>query len=666
MKNYTNDLINETSPYLLQHAENPVNWIPWSKDIFDIATRENKLVLFSIGYSACHWCHVMEKECFQDEEVAELMNKFFINVKVDREERPDIDQVYMTAVQLMTHRGGWPLNCFTLPDGKPIYGGTYFPKDQWIYILKSLKNIYDNDYDKVVNYAEGLCQEVVDSELISVKAKCSKFKCSHLDKLVDNWSTSFDFIHGGETKAPKFMLPSNFSFLLDYAINSENQKIMSYVQLTLDKIVYGGIYDQIGGGFSRYSVDIYWKVPHFEKMLYDNGQLLSLYSQGYKCFKTPLYKRIIYQTVEWIEREMLNENGSFYCAIDADSEGVEGKFYVWRESELKSILKDDFSWFSDFYQISKDGNWEEGNNILFRKESDSEFMNKMGWSLEKLETNMKRINKKLLLYRNKRISPSIDDKCLTSWNAIALKGLCDAYTIFKEDRFLSLALDNANWIIKKQLRVDGGLWRNYKNGRSNIQGFLEDYAHVISAFISLYESTLNEEWLDRSNNLIKYVIKHFYDEKSGMFFFTQDDTPLIARKMEVTDNVIPSSNSVMARNLYYISKYYNNCHYEKISKQMLSNIYNGIEMKGSVYSNWAILLNHFIYGLNEFVIIGKNAEEKYNEIKSRKNAISLFACSISKSKLPIFDNKSLQEEALIYLCKNNSCLISTKKVEDVC
>lgn len=663
MEQYTNALIKETSPYLLQHAHNPVDWVAWSDDIFGRAQKENKLVLVSVGYSACHWCHVMEHECFEDEEVAALMNKFFINVKVDREERPDVDQVYMTAVQIMTQKGGWPLNCFTLPDGRPIYGGTYFPKEQWMHILKSLQHTFTNDHEKVVEYAEDLHEGIIASELISTKAENVKFQEAHLDELIQRWSNNFDSMQGGSSRAPKFMLPSNYSFLLDYALNSGNEKVMSHVELTLDKMALGGIYDQIGGGFSRYSVDMMWKVPHFEKMLYDNGQLLSLYADAYKVFEKPLYKRTVFQTVEWIEREMMADNGAFYSALDADSEGVEGKFYVWTEGELEAILEDDFPWVSDLYQVNQRGYWEEGNYILLRHESDAEFMKKMNWSLEELEANIARVNEILLSKRAEKIRPGLDDKCLTSWNAMMLKGLCNAYAVFKEESFLYLALKNAKWLTENQFREDGGLWRNHKGGKSNIEGFLEDYAHVIDAFIALYEVTLDENWLTKADELVAFVQTNFADEHSSMFFFTPENTTLIARKMEVNDNVIASSNSVMARNLFYLSKYFQNEAYEHQATQMLANVYDGMEMYGSGYSNWGMLLNHMVYGFYEFVTVGENASEKHADLLQRRLPKVLFAGTKKESALKVFQDKPLVDEALVHLCTSGTCFMPQEDVD---
>ncbi|MEY3438045.1 MAG: hypothetical protein RL265_630, partial [Bacteroidota bacterium] len=528
MEKFTNQLIHETSPYLLQHAHNPVNWVPFSDGVFEQAKRENKLVLISVGYSACHWCHVMEHECFEDEEVADLMNTYFINVKVDREERPDVDQVYMTAVQLITQKGGWPLNCFTLPDGRPIYGGTYFPKDQWMHILRSLEHTFKNDREKAEEYAANLHEGIKNSELIAVAVKRDSFSEEKLHELVLRWSRNFDAMEGGESRAPKFPLPNNYEFLLEYGVKYENLKVLKHVELTLDKMAMGGIYDQVGGGFSRYSVDMLWKVPHFEKMLYDNGQLLHLYAQAYNYFRKPLYKRVVYQTIEWLQREMLTKEGAFYSALDADSEGDEGKFYCWKPEELQALLGEDYAWVKDFYAVNQRGFWEGEKYILLRTESDQEFARKMNWTNVEFEEAIAKLNQKLLDERTHRVRPGTDDKCLTSWNAMTLKGLCQAYSAFGEEEFLQLAHKNARWILESQLQEDGKLLRNYKNGKANIPAFLEDYAHVIDAFIDFYQITFDIQWLEKAQILTQTTLEHFHDSTSQMFYFTQSNTSLIA------------------------------------------------------------------------------------------------------------------------------------------
>ena len=587
MEEYTNELINETSPYLLQHAHNPVNWVAWSDTIFERAAKENKLVLVSIGYSACHWCHVMEHECFEDEEVAALMNKLFINVKVDREERPDVDQVYMTAVQLMTQRGGWPLNCFTLPDGRPIYGGTYYPKEQWMHILKSLHHTYENEREKVNEYAANLHEGIISSELITSYTADPMFSGEKLHEMMLRWSKSFDREHGGDSKAPKFPLPSNYEFLIDYALNSGDQKVMTHVENSLDCIAMGGIYDQIGGGFSRYSVDLLWKVPHFEKMLYDNGQLVSLFTKAYKVFRKPLYKRIVHQTIEWLEREMTDDSGAFYSALDADSEGVEGKFYVWTVEELERVLQDDFLWVKELYEVNQKGHWEDGNYILLRRQSDDEFCQHMNWDAERLEFELSRINSLLFSERTSRIRPGLDDKCLTSWNAMMLKGLCDAYTVFRED----------------------------------------------------------------------YAIANFGDDASKMFFFTDRNSKLIARKMEVNDNVIPASNSVMARNLYYLGRFFKEDAYIRRARAMLGNVYDGMEMYGSGYSNWALLLNHEVFSLYEIVVMSDAAQ--WDTLQTARMPHVLIARQTKDTSLPIFSDKKDAKSDLFFVCVDGACLQPT-------
>ena len=662
MHKFTNALSEETSPYLLQHAHNPVNWVAWSKDVFEQAKRENKLVLISVGYSACHWCHVMEHECFEDEEVAALMNKYFINVKVDREERPDVDQVYMTAVQLITQKGGWPLNCFTLPDGRPIYGGTYFPKEQWMHILRSLQHTFVNDLEKVNEYAQNLHEGIIQSELIDTPTPVVPFSEEKLHEMVVRWSRSFDNSEGGTSRAPKFPLPSNYEFLLHYGVQFKQDKIVNHVELTLDKMAMGGIYDQIGGGFTRYSVDMLWKVPHFEKMLYDNGQLLSLYSNAFKYFKKPLYKRLVYQTVEWLQREMVHKEGAYFSALDADSEGDEGKFYCWNEKELIAVLGDDAQWVKNLYNFNQRGYWEEEKYIPLRTESDASFARKMNWSIEEFELNIAKVNQKLLDERSHRIRPGLDDKCLTSWNALLLKGFCDAFQAFGELEFKHSALKIGKWIVSFQLTDEAKLFRNRKNGISKIDGFLEDYATVIDAFIALYEITFDDFWLEKANVLLNYSIEHFQNKESKMFYFTPSSTELIARKMELNDNVIPASNSIMARNLLKMGHLYHTNDWKKDAQQMLSNMYDGMEMYGSGYSNWGMLLLELVQPFYEIVIAGDESQLMTSELQGAFIPNVVFAGG--KGEVPILDGKK-SSESMVFTCVDGSCLLPTKSVAEV-
>jgi uncharacterized protein len=474
---YTNNLIKETSPYLLQHAHNPVDWHAWNKETLELAKKENKLLLISIGYSSCHWCHVMEHECFEDEEVAAVMNQNFINIKVDREERPDIDQVYMNAIQLMTGRGGWPLNCIALPDGRPIWGGTYFPKENWMNALNQLANLYSETPEKAIEYAERLTEGVKNSDLILLNTAPKEFSVSDLKSSVEEWKQYMDFDLGGRKGAPKFPMPNNYQFLLRYAIQAEDTEILNYVNTALTNMAFGGMYDQIGGGFSRYSVDEKWHVPHFEKMLYDNGQLVSLYAEAYQATKNELYKNTVYHTLQFIERELTTSEGAFYSSLDADSinkKGTleEGAYYVWTKEELIAILGMDFELFSDYYNVNHYGFWEHDNYVLIRKGTTSEISKKHSISIEELENKVTAWQKTLLKERNKKDKPRLDDKSLTSWNALMLKGYINAYTVFNDPHFLEVAIKNATFIYTKQLQENGNLNHNYKNEKSSINGYL--------------------------------------------------------------------------------------------------------------------------------------------------------------------------------------------------
>ena len=662
MEDYTNDLINETSPYLLQHAHNPVNWVAWSDDAFERAKKENKLVLISVGYSACHWCHVMEHESFEDKEVAALMNKFFISVKVDREERPDVDQVYMTAVQLMTQQGGWPLNCFCLPDGRPIYGGTYFPKDQWIHILKSLHFTFQNDFEKVEEYASKLHEGVQRAELIQKNETEIQFNIEKLRELVLRWSKLFDGINGGDSKAPKFPLPQNYLFLLEYATQMDDQKVMEHVCLSLDKMAMGGIYDQVGGGFARYSVDMLWKVPHFEKMLYDNGQLIELYSKAYRITNSPLYKRVVDETVQWLEREMIADRGGLYSALDADTEGEEGKFYVWSERELAETLTNDFNWASDYFEMGYLSDWE-GNKVLMCSQTDEIFLKEKGWPQVVFDQELKKLKKRLLNIRSERVFPGIDDKVLTGWNAMTVKGLAHAAVIFDEPRYLDLGREIITTLLNNQW--DGNqLKRNFKNGYSTIDAFLEDYAHMIDGLIALHQADLEENWINAAVSLTEKAIQEFSDEKSGMFFFTDSRSNLIARKMEINDNVIPSSNSVMAHNLFALGSLTGRMEWINRAEQMMYNVYDGMEMYGSGYSNWAMLLQRMITGQKEVVFAGNNVDEAISEFRGQIDIPVLLARVTESSTLSISQGRHSTDDLIIYVCEKGVCSLPVKSVAE--
>jgi len=672
-KPFTNDLINETSPYLLQHAYNPVDWKAWNPEALKLAQEENKLIIISVGYSACHWCHVMEEESFENDSVAKIMNENFINIKVDREERPDVDQVYMNAVQLMTGNGGWPLNCITLPDGRPVFGGTYFTKEQWTKILIDMSEVYKNEPEKVIAYAEKLTEGVKNTDLITLNKDDIQFTKATLNEMKPQWILTLDFKDGGQKNAPKFPMPTNLSYLFRYGFQTEDIELLNFVELSLIKMANGGIYDQIGGGFSRYSVDERWHVPHFEKMLYDNAQLVSLYANAYQHTRNPQFKNVVTETLKFINRELTNDEGAFYSSIDADSETIEGEleegvFYTWTKEELKPILGEDFELFKSYYNINSIGKWEKDHYILYKTKTDEEFSKANSISVDELEAKVSDWKSKLFDFRSTRKRPRTDDKVLTSWNAMMLKAYVDAYRVFGDQQYLNSAITNAKFLKAKQISSKGSLFHNYKNGVSTIEGFLEDYAHVISAYIELYQATLDEDWLQTANELTEYTIAHFFDEANGMFYFTSDtETNLITRKVEVFDNVIPSSNSVLAHSLFKLSHYYSNKSYSDKAKQMLRNISDDITKAPSAYSNWLNLYLNYSNPYYEVAISGSNAMEKLNEVNHYYLPNILIAGSTRDSELPIMESRFIEDATYIYVCVNGACKLpveSTKKAVD--
>ena len=539
-----NHLANSTSPYLLQHAGNPVNWHPWGAEALQKAKDENKLILVSIGYSACHWCHVMEHESFEDEKVAAVMNEYFVCIKVDREERPDVDQIYMSAVQLMSGRGGWPLNCICLPDQRPIYGGTYFRKNDWVSLLFNLADFYKTKPAEADEYAVRLTEGIRQYESVALVKEQQEYTKDDLEEILTNWKKYFDKTEGGLGTAPKFPMPNNWQCLMRYAHLSGDENVAGAVKLTLHKMAFGGIYDHIGGGFARYSVDGRWHVPHFEKMLYDNAQLISLYAEAYTWRPDPLYQKITGEIISFIVSELTSPGFGFYSALDADSEGKEGKFYIFTKTEIEAILGTDADLFCIYFHITDDGNWEEeASNVLFRKESDDDLAAKLGLPVEAMLEKIESSRQKVFEARSHRVRPGLDNKILTSWNGLMLKGLCDAYRAFDRPEYLDLALKNAGFILDNLVNGKGRVCRVYRPapkafakvspiGRDlDWTAFLDDYANLADAFIALYEITFNEEWLSQARKLADIAIGHYYDRENGIFFYTaDDDEQLIARK----------------------------------------------------------------------------------------------------------------------------------------
>jgi len=660
----SNQLINSTSPYLLQHAYNPVHWQEWGEKALSQAIKEDKPIIVSIGYSSCHWCHVMEHESFEDTAVAKLMNENFINIKVDREERPDVDQIYMDAVQAMGLNGGWPLNVFLTPDQKPFYGGTYFPNHGWKKLLIQVSDAYQNNRAKIDESADGLAKNLQLNINEKYKLEGTNYQLdeSKRNETYKRIASKFDPEFGGIQKSPKFPMPSVWQYLAIQSYQSKNDSALKHLEFTLEKIADGGIYDHVGGGFARYSVDEEWHVPHFEKMLYDNGQLLSLYANGYKLSGNKKFKKTILETIEFLKREMLDESGGFYSALDADSEGEEGKFYVWQEEEIKSLIPEDhYEVIKAYYDVSAEGNWEE-KNVLRVVEDEEMLTGKFGLDEKAFDGIISNFKNKALAERSKRIRPGLDNKIIAGWNGLALSGLCDAYQAIQEPSTLELATKNASFI-KDNLVRSNKLMR-FPN--KDLEGFLEDYVAVIQAFIKYYETTSDTEYLKTAKNLLERVDEAFFDESENLYFFTSDESEsLIARKKELFDNVIPSSNSMMAWNLVHLGTHYYDDELISKGQSILAQVTGLIQEEPEYMSNWAVLALELSEAFAEIVIVGPEAEAFRDEINKKYLPNKIISSTITPNDLPIFNYKeALDGKTTIYVCFNKSCKLPVHNVAD--
>ena len=662
--NKQNRLSLASSPYLKQHAGNPVDWYEWGEEALNRAKAENKPLIISIGYAACHWCHVMAHESFSDETIAKIMNSHFICIKIDREERPDIDRIYMEAVQLLTGRGGWPLNAFALPDGRPFHAGTYFPPEQWTDALNQLNHLYQNSYPRILQAAEALTQGICADSLSEI-ANPQPFTRDEYTEAFNSQIRTIDFNLGGYKGAPKFMLPIGFEFLLQYHYLTGNQQSLDAVTISLDAMARGGIYDQIGGGFARYSTDEFWKVPHFEKMLYDNAQLVSLYSHAYQITKKPLYSEIVEQTIAFAERELRHPEGGFYASIDADSEHEEGKFYVWTKEELEAVLDPEIlAMILDFYQITAPGNWEDGKNILQYKSDKESFAKRQGMSVSEFNLLINCSNQALLKRRNLRIRPTTDDKILTSWNALMLSGYVSAYKAFGNELYLEEAKQTAYFLERYMITNEGVLYRVFKDAKVSVQGFLDDYSLLAEALISLYEVTFDIHWMNLSQLLTTHVWNHFRDTEHNLFFYTSDlSEPLIARKHETSDNVIAASNSVVAHVLFKLGTLTMNSEYTKMATLMTINFRNEIINHGAYYANWGMLLGKLIHPVNEIAILGEETQEISNEMHRNFLPTSLFAGGMSEN-LPVLQQRLVNNKTVIYVCQDKVCNLPVDSVAE--
>ena len=724
---FTNRLIKESSPYLLQHAHNPVDWYPWGDEAIKKAKEEDKPILVSIGYSACHWCHVMEKESFEDPATAAIMNRNFINIKIDREERPDLDQIYMDAVQAIAGNGGWPLNVFLTPEAKPFYGGTYFPpvnlhnRASWKSILESISTAFREKRKEIEKQAENLTHHIAKPGFGDLmKDKSEGFLPEFGQEIFKNLMHTADQRNGGFGAAPKFPQTFSIRFLLQYYYYAGLQKNSGHyspdAQLTstsnslstgkmaldhacfsLDKMIQGGIYDQLGGGFARYSTDSEWLAPHFEKMLYDNALLITAMSEAFQITSKPIYRKAIIETMDFLQREMHNKEGGFYSALDADSEGIEGEFYIWQKKDIDEVLGEDSGSFCAFFDVTETGNWE-GKNILRIKDPEKALP-------EDKEAEWK---EKLMKIREDRVRPSLDDKILSGWNALMITASCKAYAALGIEKYKSLAISTMEFLDsrmkgsdicyfyhshKEVVEMDPGKGEtgyqierikgnqekinaarpNDQNlginnqGKNRIPAFLDDYAYLTEAYIQLQEITGDTNYLLRAKALTEWVIEHFSEEDSGYFYYThagQDN--LIVRKREVYDGAQPSGNAVMAANLLYLGTVFGRDEWKLRAAENCGGLKEVIKRYPGSFGVWATLSNALTYQLSEIVLAGSDWNSKLTGFLAKAIPNRVFQIkSVTTQDFPLLGNKPESGPAQFFLCRNYACQHPVKEVAEL-
>lgn len=655
-----NLLSQEKSPYLKQHQNNPVHWHAWNNETLKKAKQLDKLMLISIGYSTCHWCHVMERESFEQQDVADVMNAHFINVKVDREERADVDDYYMDAVHLMGQNGGWPLNCIALPDGRPIWAGTYVPKQKWIEVLSQISSLFKDDREKVEEYATKLNNGLKQLNLIEQKTEGFKTDKLKLKDWLGKLQQKFDMELGGMKRAPKFPMPDVYRFILRQYALSGDADLLGHVEFSLLKMASAGLFDQIGGGFARYSVDAEWFAPHFEKMLYDNGQLLSLYAEAYALHPTPRFEEVIDLTLEYLEREQTDEHGAFYCGLDADSEGEEGKYYIFTFNEIENVLQDNAAAFIKYFDIKQNGNWEHGNNILRISAQELAMPNAKG--LEGWDV----MRKELLSYREKRIKPSLDNKILTSWNALTILGLLDVNKYTANQKAIKMALAALDFLLSKMLDDKNNLKRVYHTGTVAVDAFLEDYALLIQALISAFEQTQHRVYLSKAEAFTEKVLTQFSNSKSPLFFSSSlENNQVNVRKIAYQDNVIPSANAVMAENLFRLGHLMLNTAYIAQSGQMLATVFPSMDRDIEFFSFWGRLYLLQAFPFYEIVVSGPQADAWITEINAWFLPNKVLVKAKENDALLLSQGKYSSTETQAFLCEQGMCHLPHKSLMEL-
>ncbi|HXS37085.1 MAG TPA: thioredoxin domain-containing protein [Flavipsychrobacter sp.] len=665
-----NRLIREQSPYLLQHANNPVDWYAWGDEPFERAKMENKPVLISIGYAACHWCHVMERESFEDETTAAYMNEHFINIKVDREEHPDVDHMYMDAVQAISGSGGWPLNVFVTPERIPFYGGTYYPprpaynRPSWVQLLNRISELWEKQKDDVTAQAKQMIQYLQQASKIATNKEATTWDINTCRKTADTLLNHADKEFGGFGIAPKFPGTMAINFLLEHYHFTKYEPALKQALLSLDAMIKGGIYDQIGGGFARYATDAKWLVPHFEKMLYDNALLISALCDGYSITKNPIYKKIIEETITFTERELKDPTGGYYSALDADSEGEEGKYYTWTWEEWINALGENDKIAAAYFGINKEGNWEH-TNILHVAKSVEEIADEENISKEEINQHIEKVKQKLFAKRQKRVRPLTDDKSLLSWNALMNIALSKSAIVLQREEYLELAAKHMQWMLL-QFRKENELMHTWKNGIAKINANLDDYAYLIQALLQLGSATDDNTWIQQANELAQMVENDFLHEEGSFFYYTSDkQTDIPVRKVDMYDGAIPSANAMMAHNLLLLGQCMERSEWIERAAYMVQQMAANALRYTSSFGYWSLLLQRYAVGIKLVIAAGKAASDKSDLLK--KHFIPQCFLLTSKkeiSELPILEAKFFNNEILIFVCTQQACLKPVSNIDE--
>ena len=654
-------LENANSQYLQAHADNPVNWYQWSTEALELAKKNNQLVIISIGYSSCHWCHVMEQESFMDTMVAKYMNVNFVNIKVDREERPDIDKIYTEAAQMLTGNSGWPLNIIALPDGKPLFAGTYYDKEEWLQLLKQAHQMFTSAPERMQQNADAISRKLERNNRNTPISGIEQLPA--YEQLWQYWQPYIDFNYGGFRQQEKFPLPVAWQSLSQFYYLNKNPEILKAITTTLDQMMYGGIYDQIGGGFFRYSTDQAWFEPHFEKMLYDQAQLIGLYADAYKFTKNPEYKNIIRQTVEWVNDYLAAPEGGFYASSNAVTEGENGIFYLWLYEDLKTLLpEDNFRLLQNYFQIKPGGNLRDSLNLLHRKVSDSSFVASQQLNLDNWLTLKSSMIANIKIEREKRIKPAIDQKIITSWNALMIRGLVRVYTALQDETCLQKALETAHFIENQLMNENGIIYHSMFENKTGTNGFLDDYAFTASAFIDLYQATFDKHWLDLALKITQNVITTFLNKNQPLFNYHAGNEALFMNTNDFQDDFMPSANSVMAEVLFLLGHLLANNAYLEKSRMMVSALANDILPGGPNYANWSALLGNMQYKPFEVAVVGKDAQKLASQMQHHYLPDVIFLGG-NNENLPLLKNKRVVNKTMIYVCRNKECKIPVEDIE---